>query len=638
MPKQEDFSGHILNTVSKDKWKKLTPKKRAGVVAPLFSVYSRNSVGIGEFDDIKLLIDWCSNIGISIIQMLPLNEYGAVFCPYDSISSFALEPAYISLRLLTCAQEGTVKEKIKKLKELFPVGAAYVNYGIKQEKINLLRDIFMVWESIKLSQPLKLHKEVLNSAFGGMKFLEEGALSENESFLKFTENNAYWLLDFALYKTLKNYYQGKAWYEWPDDYKSRNKHALEIFSNSNEKEINFYRWIQWQLYEQFKDVKKYAELKQVLTKGDLPIFVSRDSADVWAHPEFFKLEFAAGAPPDMYCAKGQRWGMPTYNWEKIEADGYKYLKEKLKYAENFYDILRIDHVVGLFRIWSIPFNEPLGQQGLHGFFDPHEEYKWKEHGSKILSVIIRNTKMLLCAEDLGVIPKVCHATLKELGIPGNDVQRWIKDWNVRHDFLVPEEYRALSVAMLSTHDTTNFPAWWENEAGTVDEALFIRKCGERRIDYDHVKNKLFDANFSRRGRLRWLNSINSVDVFVSILGKRTEEVGDFIDMYKNTYYEKEKLWKHLGLSGPMREKCDADIIRAVLKITLGSSAVFCIELIIDWLYLTGVFKGDSYQYRINTPGTVNDKNWSLTIPLSLEELLKHKVNQEIKELVITSGR
>ena len=600
---------HILNTISKDKWERLTVKKRAGAAVPLFSVYSRNSVGIGEFDDIRMLIDWCGNTGNSIIQMLPLNEDGAVFCPYDSISSFALEPAYISLRLLSAARKEFVEERIEKLKELFPTGAAFVNYGIKQGKINLLWDIFNAHD-----------------------------YSENEDFSEFIHDNSYWLADFALYKTLKNHYQGKAWYEWPNEHKNHGKREMEMFSNAHEKELKFHMWVQWQLYEQFRDVKRYAGSKQVFIKGDMPILVSRDSADVWAHPEFFKLEFAAGAPPDMYCAKGQRWGMPTYNWEKIEADGYKYLKEKLKYAENFYDILRIDHVVGLFRIWSIPFSEPLDHQGLHGFFDPHEEYKWKEHGSKILSVIIHNTKMLLCAEDLGIIPKACHETLREFGVPGNDVQRWVKDWNIRHDFLAPEEYRALSVAMLATHDTTNWPAWWENEAGTVDEMLFIRKCAERHIDYNHVKNKLFDANFSRRGRLRWLNSITSVDVFVSILGKRAEEVGDFIDMYKNTYHEKEKLWEHLKLSGPMREKCDEEISRAVFQITLGSSAVFCIELIIDWLYLAGVYKGDPYQYRFNVPGTVNDKNWSMTIPLSLEELLAHKVNQEIKELVTASGR
>jgi 4-alpha-glucanotransferase len=403
-------------------------------------------------------------------------------------------------------------------------------------------------------------------------------------------------------------------------------------------EIEFQAWLQWFAFKQFKGLKAYAGSKGVLIKGDLPILVSRDSADVWAHPEFFNLDFAAGAPPDMYCAKGQRWGMPTYNWERIADDGYRYLKEKLRYAENFYDILRIDHVVGLFRIWSIPYSEPLENQGLNGFFDPKDEGAWEAHGRQILSVITNSTNMIILAEDLGVIPKSCPKTLEEFGIPGNDVQRWTKDWKLRHDFLEPQDYRFFSVSMLSTHDTTNWPAWWENEAGTVDEGLFVRRCKERGIDYDYVKPKLFNEAQSRHGRLRWLNSISSVDLLVGILNKRKEELADFIDIYENTYKEKEKLWKHLGLEGQMREKCDADILASALKLTLESRSVFCIQLLTDWLCLTDIFKGDPYQYRINTPGTISDKNWSLVIPLALEDLLKHKVCRRIRTMIESCDR
>lgn len=581
----------------------------AGVLVPLFSVYSKNSLGIGELGDIKLLIDWCNITGKSILQLLPMNEVGSTFCPYDSVSSFALEPAYISLYLISDIEKKSIKEKIQEIKERFPIGKPYVNYGIKKEKISVLWDMFIETDS--------------NKSAGFREFIEE---------------NTYWLLDFALYKTLKNYHEGKAWYDWQDCYRNRDRAELENFRNKYKREITFEMWIQWQLYTQFSEVKKYAESKKVFIKGDLPILVSKDSADVWAHTEFFKLEFAAGAPPDMYCAKGQRWGMPTYNWEKIEADGYTYLKEKLKYAEKFYNMLRIDHVVGFFRIWSIPFDEPDENKGLHGFFDPSDESVWEEHGRNILSVIINNTKIFLCAEDLGIIPRSCPDTLQELGIPGNDVERWVKDWNIRHDFLEPQEYRILSVAMLSTHDTTNWPAWWENEAGTVDEALFMRKCGEHGIDFADVNAKLFDSAFSRHGRLRWLNSVTSFEILADILGKGKEEIGDFINMYENTYQEKEKLWKHLKLKGSMREKCDSEIVKAVLRITLGSQSLLCIELIIDWLSIVDIMKGDPYQYRINTPGTVSPLNWSLTIPVSLEELLRHKINKQIKELITASGR
>jgi 4-alpha-glucanotransferase len=600
----------LFETDSRDKWEKIQAGKRAGVVVPLFSVYSKDSLGIGELNDLKLLIDWCAKTGNSILQLLPMNEVGPIFCPYDSVSSFALEPMYFSSNSIPSAKQESFKDRIAELKKSFPTGEAHVDYRIKEEKLRLLWDIF-----------------------------QGVSLIESKEWQDFIEQNVYWLEDLSLFNVLKFHQQELAWYDWEERYRLRQPCALEEFCKEHSKEILFQKWVQWQLYEQFKDVKGYAESKNILIKGDLPILVSKDSADVWAHPEFFKLDFVAGAPPDMYCAKGQRWGTPTYNWEKIFADDGKYLREKLKYAQNFYDILRIDHVVGLFRIWSIPANDPSENQGLNGSFDPKEEKKWEGHGREILNFILNNTKMLLCAEDLGVIPPVCPKVLKELGIPGNDVQRWTKEWKTRHDFSSPKEYRFLSVAMLSTHDTTNWPAWWENEAGTIDEGLFIRKCSDnRKIGYERVKDKLFDAALSRHGRLRWRDLISSTEILVSILGKKKEELLDFIDLYQNSYREKEVLWKQLKLSGKMRQKSDKEIVAAVTKNILESNALFCINLIVDWLYLTDIFIGDPYQDRINVPGTVKPENWSLVLPLSLEQLLENKVCSKIREMVTASAR
>ena len=601
---------YLLNTNSKDKWKRIGTRKRDGVLVPLFSIYSKKSLGVGEFADLRLLIDWANVTGNSIIQLLPMNEVGSLFCPYDSMSSFALEPAYISFELIPAARDKTIVTKIENLRKVFSCNKPYVDYAIKREKIQLLKEIYRL-EKKRDSAELRIFKE----------------------------ENDYWLGDFALFKVLKDFHQGQAWYLWEDRFRNRRREALEEFSRQYKQEIAFQVWLQWLLYQQFKSVKDYAKKKSVLLKGDLPFLVSRDSADVWVHPEFFKLDFASGAPPDMYCAKGQRWGMPTYNWERVADDDYRYLKEKLRYAGEFYDILRIDHVVGLFRIWSIPYNEPLENQGLNGFFDPKDEHKWLEYGRKILKVILDNTDMLLCAEDLGVIPKICPETLKEFGIPGNDVQRWVKDYKVKHDFLDPKDYRALSVAMLSTHDTTNWPAWWENEAGTVDEDLFKRRCSDhRRINFGAVKDKLFDAAGSKHGRLRWSEEIDSAEKLIAILGKRKEDLADFIDMYNNTYHERERLWRQLKIEGPMREKSGAEIVRLALKISLNSSAIFCINTLIDWLYLADVFSADPYQYRINTPGTISDKNWSLRIPISLEDLLKLKINKDIRRMIAASGR
>jgi len=607
---EDILAKHLSTSISQDNWKGIGFKKRAGVLAPLFSVYSKDSYGIGDLGDLKLLIDLAKSTANSIIQLLPMNEAGSLFCPYDATSSFALEESYICLKDFP----GLRGEKFKSSGG----DPMYVDYSVKEEKLRLLWDVY-------LAQDLS------------------GALD----FEEFQRKNYYWLPDFALFKVLKSHHQGRPWYEWEAVFKTRDRQVLQDFQQDNIEKIVFQMWLQWVIFKQFKAARDHAARNNIFLKGDLPVLVSRDSADVWQHTEFFKLDFAAGAPPDMYCSKGQRWGMPVYNWENIAKDNYRYIKEKLGYAQEFYDILRIDHVVGLFRIWSIPYNDPLENQGLNGAFDPADDYLWREHGRKILRVLAENTKMLLCGEDLGVIPGCCTDALYEFGIPGNDVQRWVKDWSIKHDFLAPGEYRQLSVAMLSTHDTTNWPAWWENEAGTVDEDLFIRKCsGHRQIDFSKIKDKLFDPSRSKHGRLRWQEGVDSVDKLVAVINQGLlpqgtvpkEHLLDFIDLYENTYREKEKLWKQMGIKGRMREKCDPEIIRLALKISLDAGSIFCINTIFDWFYPAGIFKEDSYQYRINTPGTISPKNWSLRLPISLEQLLKHKINKEIHKMVGDSGR
>ncbi len=610
MAESKEISKELGSTVSKNKWESLGMVRRAGALVPLFSVYSAKSLGIGDLSDLKLLIDWCGKTGNSILQLLPMNEVGSTFCPYDAISSFAIEPSYISIAAIPgFSGNKSVAAKIKDIEKRFPAGSAYVDYGIKRAKEDMLWDMY-----------------------------KNGAGPNSKELKKFEEKNGYWLDDFALFKVIKDYHKGLPWYEWENKYKTRDRVKLGAFRKEHEKELSFQRWVQWVAFCQFADAKAYAEAKGVKICGDLPILISRDSADVWAHPEFFKLEFAAGAPPDMYCAKGQRWGMPTYNWDNIASNDYRYHKEKLKFAENFYDILRIDHVVGMFRIWSIPYGDPLENEGLNGFFDPKEEKDWEAHGRTILSVMLENTNMLLTAEDLGMIPRTCPQNLKEFGIPGNDVQRWTKDWQTKHDFLEGEEYRLLSVAMLSTHDTTNWAAWWENEAGTVDQALFIRKCLERKIDYAAAQDKLFDGARSKHGRLRWLDSVESAESLISILGKRREEVMDFIELYDNTYREKEKLWKHLGMKGAMKEKAGPETVKAAFSITLNSRSIFCIELLVDYLMIGGIFKGDPYRYRVNRPGTISKENWSLVVPLPLEKLVGHNICGEIRDMVVSSGR
>ncbi|MFA5100442.1 MAG: 4-alpha-glucanotransferase [Candidatus Omnitrophota bacterium] len=598
-----------MNANESTAWKQIGRRKRAGILVPLFSVYSQESIGIGDISDIKLLVDWCAKTGNSILQLLPMNEVGSIFCPYDSMSSFALDPMYLCLAQVSGARSAAAKKSIAALKESFGPGRQYVDYRIKDEKLKLLWDIFSAGE---------------------------GKISDD--FEKYIKANRYWLEDFALFKYLKTVHLGKAWWDWDAPYKDRDPAVLAEAAVLHSRELLFQKWLQWQLYLQFQQVKVYARNKDVLIKGDLPILVSRDSADVWSHPGYFKLDFVAGAPPDMYCAKGQRWGTPTYQWDAIFTDNGAYLREKLVYAENFYDILRVDHVVGLLRIWSIPFNDPEENKGLNGFFDPKEEERWEDHGRSILSFMLKNTSMLLCAEDLGTIPPACVKVLKELDIPGNDVQRWIKDWKIKHDFLPAAEYRPLAVSMLSTHDTTNWAAWWEYEAGTIDEGLFIRLCQGRGIDAQRMIAELFDPKRSKHGRLRWSDTVDTTDKLVAVLGQSRDQLWQFIDLYENSFGEKEKLWLLLGMKGRMREKADKALISAVMKEVLATASVFCINVITDVLYFFDAVEGDPYRQRLNTPGTVAPVNWSLLMPVSLEDMQQEKYTAALRKAIDASGR
>jgi len=338
----------LLKTKTKNKWERISTTRRSGAVVPLFSIYSDKSIGIGEIPDLKIIMKWFKLTRMSLLQLLPMNETGGDFSPYNSLSLFAMEPMYLSLKHLKEVNIRPYKKEIADIKKRFKCGTEYVDYGIKKAKLDILYEIYK------------------NSYTKGIKKYE-----------RFKEENKYWLEDYVTYKVLKSHYSDKSSELWDEEYKNKNSAAVESLRLANEKQIEFFRWIQWQIFEQMTLIKKYAIGKGIYIIGDIPFLVSSDSADVWAHPEYFHKDLSSGAPPDMYFSKGQRWGMPPYNWDAIANDGYDFIKERLKYASNFYDMYRIDHFVGLFRIWTIKNEKPLELAGLEGEFLPNDESQWK---------------------------------------------------------------------------------------------------------------------------------------------------------------------------------------------------------------------------------------------------------------------
>lgn len=415
-------------------------RRRAGVLFPLFSLHSRESLGVGEFADLPLLADWCRQTGLSLIQLLPLNDVGGDFRPYDACSSFALEPMHLRLESLAGVDPKPFMQDLARLHRQFSLsGLKRFDLGVKPAKISQLRVMFAARRT------------------------------DDPVFERFKEREAGWLEDYALYKVLKERFEGASWEQWPAPYRDRDAQSLARLRKEAADRLEFEKWLQWQAALQMESARRSANAKGVLLVGDLPFLVSRDSADVWAAKHLFRLDKSSGAPPDLYFADGQAWGMPPHDWAGQAREGYAYWRAKIAYAARFYDAFRIDHFVGLFRLWT--FDRAADGQAVRetGAFDPPDPKTWEEHGRRILDAFVGASTLLPCAEDLGVVPDCSAPVLREYGIPGMEIQRWMRRWKTDGEWIAPSQYRANAIATLSTHDMTPLELWWKTEAVTAEE-------------------------------------------------------------------------------------------------------------------------------------------------------------------------
>ncbi len=603
----------LLNTRTGAKWKNLGTGRRAGVAVPLFSVYSENSVGIGEIPDIALLADWCCKAGMSLLQLLPLNDAGFRFTPYDAESSFALDPVYLSLENLAEIKKPAMARKLARLRKDFPLNTLKVNYGIKSRKLVLLREIF------------DKHADVKSAGFE-----------------RFKREQAFWLPDYALFKAAKSVYTNRSWEDWDEPLRLRQSAALAALAKKHARTILFQEWLQYQLFLQFTEARRKAHAKGVWLMGDLPFLVSRDSAEVWAHPEYFKLELASGAPPDLYFALGQRWGMPPYRWEAIAAKGYDYVVQKLRYAENFYDLYRIDHVVGIFRVWTVPVSEPAEYHGSRGVFDPADESLWEAQGRRLLGLMIDSTSMMPCAEDLGVVPDCAVRVLREFGIPGMDVQRWTRDWGQSYEFKAPQAYRPISIALVTTHDMASFKVWWEREAGTVDAERFKKACVEAHLNFDELRRRLFE-NETAAARLRWRRDISDAGRLLAVLGLPQDKAWAFLDLYKASFPEKAQFWNFLHApmtsAQPYPEMSSPELVRTALEKVNAAESVFSVQFFSDLLCLHPPYHAMAEAFKVNQPGTFGDHNWAARMPCGLEALrTRRTLKTALKKIHADAGR
>ncbi|MBE6236926.1 MAG: 4-alpha-glucanotransferase [Bacteroidales bacterium] len=475
--------------------------KGAGTAIPVFSLRTEDDFGVGEFFDLKKMVDWAASTGQGILQLLPINDttmFGTWedSYPYNPNSTFALHPQYINLPAAGVKADEEYKALQAELNALEQIDYEKVN----NTKIALLRKAFE-----------KTFKK----------------LSATAGYQAFVQKNQSWLIPYAAFCVLRDQNGTPDFSQWKGYAKYSRKKVAE-FCAANQADIDFWCFVQYHLDRQLSEVCEYAHSKGVVFKGDLPIGISRTSVDAWLYPELFHMDSQAGAPPDAFSADGQNWGFPTYNWEKMAQDGYAWWKARLAKMSEYFDAFRIDHILGFFRIWEIPLGS---KSGLDGYFNPalpfpayelenqgfdvrdnglfiedprktghyhprigarsSQSYQWldayrraafdrlyddffyhrnnefwKEKAMQKLPALLDSTGMLACGEDLGMIPATVPQVMSDLRILSLEIQRMPKD--PAQEFANPAWYPYLSVCTTSTHDMNPIRAWWEEDRKVTD--------------------------------------------------------------------------------------------------------------------------------------------------------------------------
>ncbi|MFR9578767.1 MAG: 4-alpha-glucanotransferase, partial [Rikenellaceae bacterium] len=315
-----------------------------GVSIPVFSLRTERSMGIGDFADLKSMVDWAVDRKMSVIQILPINDtiMGGTWedsYPYNSNSTIALHPQYLAL-----SEVGVVEaEELR------------TEFESRARELNAL-------PQIDYSAVMQLKMEYLREVFRQNR----SKTQKSKSYRDFVAANSWWLESYTLFSYLRDKYNTPDFREWGVESKYSPK-LLKSLDKKAQREMEFYSFLQYHLDRQLLDAAAYARSRGVAIKGDIPIGVSRTSVDVWQHPELFRVDMQAGAPPDLFSDLGQNWGFPTYNWERMACDGYSWWCARFRKMAEYFDAYRIDHILGFFRIWQIPQGSV---QGLVGHFAP----------------------------------------------------------------------------------------------------------------------------------------------------------------------------------------------------------------------------------------------------------------------------
>ncbi|MCI8399330.1 MAG: 4-alpha-glucanotransferase [Oscillibacter sp.] len=421
----------------------MTTKRAVGILLSVTSLPSR--YGIGCFDrSAYRFIDWLWEAGQTYWQILPLCPTSYGDSPYQSFSTFAGNPYFISLDALI--EEGVLSRE----------ECEAADFGGTPGRVD--------YEKLYSARYPLLRKAYQHSGAG-----------EDPGYQDFVRENGWWLADYALFMAVKNRFDGAPWMEWPEDIRLRRGDAMERYRGELEGEIGFQQYMQYQFFRQWQALKDYANRKGIQIIGDIPIYVAMDSADAWANPELFQLDgqnlptAVAGCPPDGFSADGQLWGNPLYRWDYHRETGYAWWLSRLGHCFRMYDVTRIDHFRGFDEYYAVPYGETTAANGHWekgpgiGLFRRIEEaLGWHE----------------VIAEDLGYVTDSVRELVRESGFPGMKVLEFAfdsRDTGSANDYL-PHNYTENCVAYTGTHDNETLTGWLGSITPAEREAARAYLC------------------------------------------------------------------------------------------------------------------------------------------------------------------
>lgn len=612
---------------------------QTGVSIPISAIRTAAGCGTGEFLDLPTLGSWCAKAGLSLIQILPVNDTGPLPSPYSAVSAFALHPIYIRLQALPGAER--VNDAIERLRRDYEHGRTQ-HEAVLARKLTILRALFDADDRRELAM-----------------WIDERS----------------WIKTYAVYKCLKSRFDETSWVDWPAHRDPSEDDINALWSEFGDDAL-FQAWVQYHLEHQFRSAVHALADSGIAIKGDIPILMNIDSADVWANRSYFDLEYGAGAPPDVFTRLGQTWGFPIYNWDVLKADDYSWWTRRLRAAAMFYNAYRIDHVIGFFRIWSSPSIEESAMMGHYRPSAPVSMSDLRAAGlsdDEIDRLVSGWTTEKDGIRELGEAwPGVRETYFESAG--GGSRLRLLSDYYGERAVTAINESDQIKSFLLACHrsramvlvDKDFLPAWyWDESVGikSLDDEATERF---RVLVQDYLERSqpgwmaLGRANLNAICRATTMlacaedlgavpDGLREVLAELGILSLKIERweeddagsliaPADFLHLSVSTPgvhdistirgwweegdWDRDGYWTLLGLDGDCPDYLTVAAAEAIIGRSLTSGSAVVMIQIQDLFALTYPLRMDPPDAeRINIPGTIAESNWSYRMPVTVEWLL-----------------